>query len=230
MKRKNKNNLNIINWLSGGFIVACFISLAGCLLALLAENDQLAKEWSAHIYYFLVGLFLVKFLDFKKNYQKLESANRLTNNDQVKLKSIRTHKSKNNKWEIKVYNILVTFINLVIIVIYLLIFGTNLPTSVNYWQFILLGGSLLLANSILFFDISPNRRDHFWVRTKSWFQKRNNISVIIINLSLFLIYFLIFGFDFPTHENLIKYLVFIFILLVANVIAIFDLSNEESTR
>ncbi|MFA6410501.1 MAG: hypothetical protein WCW26_02925 [Candidatus Buchananbacteria bacterium] len=201
-------------------------ALVLCLDFLIYQYDRLAGLAANYIYYFLLAIVIIQILELKIRPKQFDQD--LTK-DQFKpspvlIKKINPKKSK----EFMGYNrdsLIITLVNISVVVGYLLIFGTNLPNRQNYHQFVILLVALLLVNSVLFFE-KPN-----WSKLNfslnRFFDNKNNVFLVLINASILGIYWLIFGFDLPFFPGSPRLLALGFFLLIANVVAFFDIANAK---
>ncbi|MFA6215600.1 MAG: hypothetical protein WC768_03465 [Patescibacteria group bacterium] len=212
------------------------ISLGGCLVALIFANYNLAEIFAVWIYLFLLMATTARMFEFKTEPQKFAET--------VKSKTELVTQSAKNRRKIFINNRLwPSFGNIFVVIVYLLLFGAELPNQQNYYRFIILFLVLALIN-IISFVISvkgektsradksvsfKNRNFSAKLKTslKNWGKQKNNIFIATINLAVVFIYLSVTGFNLSVNGSYFRFSAFVIILLVINLLAFIDITNER---
>ncbi len=195
-----------------------FLLITAVLIILI--QDEMSKVSAAFVYYFvLIGFFFktlgdkeIVMIFFKKPSHTSDISQLTKENKKFKIFDKKNQFEKKNR-------ISTTVMNIFIIGIYLLLFGFNLPDENNYLGFLSFLFILFILNFLSFFKSDLRK---FFYRKNEIHKNNNKFFVLLINISVLIIYYLIFGFS-----GYSKYFVLILILAIINLIIYFDVSNEE---
>lgn len=240
------NSFAFLLWLASPFLIfykkdedrilgaLVLISLSFCILFLFLVADKLAEISAIYVYYFLVLFLAQRLAEARKD----PAAFDLT---EVKIipalditPEIRSGRpadmpvavSVRPKISEKKNNTSVTMVNALVIILYLLIFGASWPNQQNYSRFILLAFVLFLVNSAPLFK-NYMARFFTFIFKKSGVDQKNVFLVCIINSSIIISYFLLYGFSLPNPANYHRFIVLFFILFIINSMVFFDIANDQ---
>jgi len=205
-------NSKIVFWLIWVMIIIC-------VFGFLAKNYDLVEASGAIIYFLFIFLVFWRLVELQKSPQSFSETVGQNLSNQVKDDRIEIS-FKLERLNRKV----LTVGNILIIVLYFLIFGSN--TSLLSLSFLFL--VLIAINLILAFGIIPNKIKHNGLSlTKpakiSRLSKKNKRQIAILNICILGIYFINYGFNL----SLLKLMVLAVILLVINTFSIADSLNEK---
>ncbi|MFA5021562.1 MAG: hypothetical protein WC508_00565 [Patescibacteria group bacterium] len=217
-------------WDSRILLFPAGIFLAVGLISMVYQQDDLARLAASYIYYFFLAVGVLQIQKLKEPREKFLKANDQIDDLLIPLANQANLAKRTKKmfWSYNQDGLLISGVNILIICGYLLFFGANWPNQQNYYQFIVLLLILLIVNSYLFFEKQDSKTK--WLSKKAilkFFENRNNVLLLLINVSIISIYLLLFGFTWPRSGNYGRFLGLGFFLLVINVIALLDISNED---
>ncbi len=209
-----------------------------CIISLLFKNYSLAELMATFIFFSLLATIFLQIVGLKKEPKFFKQAAKF------ELKNKKSHDFIGYRPKKYFDKKIATAINILIVVFYFLIFGSNLPSENNYLGFLSLLLILSAINLILFSSIfkrkpasinqlTEKNKNHylnfFTEQIMKFFSKKNNVLITIINLSIVIIYLLLFGFKLGHDSNYSKVAVLGTILLAVNLFIAIDLANEKYT-
>ncbi|MDX9893364.1 MAG: hypothetical protein RB292_03020 [Patescibacteria group bacterium] len=217
-----------------------FVSLTLLLLFLfliIYRQDQLANVVLAFIYLFMVLLLMFQILEYLRDPKHFDlpfEENLIKNFINTRVNLLGDHGYRGRY--LKRFNHWQRLINILALIVFFLIFGISQSAQENYSSFFSLALAIVFFNLLMFFydfgrpkgsfrqTIGKFSRPNRQYSIKKIFSNRNTVMIVLINLCLFLIFLLLYGFDFQT---LAKALSLLFILLIINGVLLADARNEK---
>ena len=234
--KKNKinfrRNYKVLTFGTLALLVFCFLFL------LMADND-LANIVAAFIYLFLSLLVVLQIFEYLWHPDDFDCEpinKKSTLSQRISLLRSDEYRSiyQRRYWRWQ------RVINLVLMIIFFVIFGVTASIFNNLWSLVGLVVMLTLVNFFLFYyDFAdPNnfvtKKVGNYLRStsrenyelfKRYFSKRNNVLILIVNFCILTIFFMLFGFSLVNYAKLLS---FGFILFIINSVLILDAKNDEA--
>jgi hypothetical protein len=198
------------------------VALAWCVVLFLLRTENAANQALIYFYYLVSMIVILKILEF--NHPDKAEKSKI---GQEMLTMPAENQGSLLNWLKKRTDLLVMALNIFAVIVYLLIFGTNLPNGQNYFQFIGLVIILLTANLV---TVMLTKKTTLKIilsnRLSRLFEHKNAMYLVLINASISGAYMLIFGFNLPNLSNPIRFWLLICALAITNIVALIDVAND----